>query len=662
MIQPMSTQSIAPALTENDHLILIDGSTFIFRAYHALPPLTRKPDGLPVGAVSGFCNMLWKMMQEGPTKEKGDEPTHFAVIFDKSGKTFRNDFYPEYKAHRPPPPEDLRPQFGLIRQATRAFGVPAIEQQGYEADDLIATYARQAAAQGARVTIVSGDKDLMQLVTDKIGMVDTMKNKVIGKPEVFEKFGVRPEKVVEVQSLAGDSVDNVPGVPGIGLKTAALLINEFGDLDTLLEQAETIKQKKRRENLIEFAEQARISKRLVQLEEAVPVETPIEDFSVCDVDAAQAVGFLKAMGFTSLTKKVADVTGAVLENIEPIEVVVEGWESTVKPAEQAEDASGELEGKAWTAGPLAEKVVAEISVLPIDNSAYETVSTAERLKEWIAQAYEVGYVAVDTETDALNAMEAGLVGVSLACTPGKACYIPLAHVDGEGDLLGGGALLEGQIPLKEAIALLKPMLEDPAVLKIAQNMKYDWLVLKRYGVEMAPFDDTMLLSYALDAGKGGNGMDELSQRWLNHTPIPFKEVCGSGKSQISFDKVPLDKATAYAAEDADVTLRLWKILKPRLAAEGMTVVYERLERPMVATLAKMERRGISIDRQMLSLLSGEFAQGAAALEAEIHDVAGEIFNVGSPKQLGEILFGKMGLPGGKKNQNRRMVHLCFCAG
>ncbi len=650
MIQPMSTQSIAPALTENDHLILIDGSTFIFRAYHALPPLTRKPDGLPVGAVSGFCNMLWKMMQEGPTKETGDEPTHFAVIFDKSGKTFRNDFYPEYKAHRPPPPEDLRPQFGLIRQATRAFGVPAIEQEGYEADDLIATYARQAEAQGARVTIVSGDKDLMQLVTDKIGMVDTMKNKIIGKPEVFEKFGVGPDKVIEVQSLAGDSVDNVPGVPGIGLKTAALLINEFGDLDTLLDQAETIKQKKRRENLIEFAEQARISRRLVQLEEAVPVETPVEDFSVCDVDGAQAVGFLKAMGFTSLTKKVADKTGAVLENIEAADIVIEGWESAVKPAEQAEDGAGENEDKAWTAAPLAVKIASEISAIPIDNSAYETVSTTERLKEWIAEAYEVGYVAVDTETDALSAMESGLVGVSLSCTPGKACYIPLAHVDGEGDLLGGGGLLEGQIPLKEAIALLKPMLEDPAVLKIAQNMKYDWLVLGRYGVEMAPFDDTMLLSYALDAGMGGNGMDELSQRWLNHTPIPFKEVCGSGKSQITFDKVPLDKATAYAAEDADVTLRLWKILKPRLAAEEMTVVYERLERPMVATLAKMERRGISIDRQMLSLLSGEFAQGAARLESEIHDLAGEIFNVGSPKQLGEILFGKMGLPGGKKTK------------
>ncbi|SDR26060.1 DNA polymerase I [Pseudovibrio sp. Tun.PSC04-5.I4] len=650
MIAPMSTHSNAPALKENDHLILIDGSTFIFRAYHALPPLTRKSDGLPIGAVSGFCNMLWKMMQDGPTKEKGEEPTHFAVIFDKSGKTFRNDFYPEYKAHRPPAPEDLRPQFGLIRQATRAFGVPAIDQQGYEADDLIATYARQAAAQGARVTIVSGDKDLMQLVTDKIGMVDTMKNKVIGAPEVFEKFGVGPEKVVEVQSLAGDSVDNVPGIPGIGLKTAALLINEFGDLETLLAQAETIKQKKRRENLIEFADQARVSKRLVQLEENVPVETPVEDFTVCDVNGAEAIGFLKAIGLHSLTKKVADFTGAVLENIEPIELIVEGWESTAKPAAKAEDTAGQPADQIWSTGPVAEKLKAEISAIPVDSSAYVTISTAEQLQEWIAQAYEVGYVAVDTETDALNSMEAGLVGVSLSSVPGKACYIPLAHVDGEGDLLGGGGLLEGQIPLKEAIALLKPMLEDPAVLKIAQNMKYDWLVLARYGVEVAPFDDTMLLSYALDAGVGGNGMDELSQRWLGHTPIPFKEVCGSGKSQISFDKVPLEKATAYAAEDADVTLRLWKILKPRLAAEQMTVVYERLERPMVVTLAKMERRGISIDRQMLSLLSGEFAQGAARLEAEIHDDAGEIFNVGSPKQLGEILFGRMGLPGGKKTK------------
>ncbi|MTI18516.1 DNA polymerase I [Rhodobacteraceae bacterium RKSG542] len=646
----MSTSSIAPALNENDHLILVDGSTFIFRAYHALPPLTRKPDGLPVGAVSGFCNMIWKLIQEGPSKEIGERATHLAVIFDKSGKTFRNDFYPEYKAHRPPPPEDLIPQFGLIREATRAFGLPAIEQEGYEADDLIATYARQAAAAGAKVTIVSGDKDLMQLVTERIGLVDTMKNKVIGAPEVFEKFGVAPNKVVEVQSLAGDSVDNVPGVPGIGLKTAALLINEFGDLDTLLEQAETIKQKKRRENLIEFAEQARISRRLVQLKEDVPVEVEVESFSCCNVDGPTAVGFLKAMGFTSLTRKVAEFCGSEADAIEAVDVPVVGFEAAAKAEDKPADKEGIAEDKNWSPSALVERIKAQQSANPVDRSAYETVSTVEQLQAWISVAYETGYVAVDTETDDLNAMQSGLVGVSLATAAGKACYIPLAHVDGEGDLLGGGALVSGQIPMSEALDLLKPMLEDPSVLKIAQNMKYDWLVLSRYGIEMAPFDDTMLLSYVLDAGVGGNGMDELSERWLGHTPIPFKDVCGSGKSQISFDKVPLDKATEYAAEDADVTLRLWEILKPRLASEGMATVYERLERPMVETLAKMERRGVAIDRQILSLLSGEFAQKAAALEAEIHEIAGEPFNVGSPKQLGEILFAKMGLPGGKKTK------------
>ncbi|MDX5595082.1 DNA polymerase I [Pseudovibrio sp. SPO723] len=654
MIALMSNQSSAPALTENDHLILVDGSTFIFRAYHALPPLTRKPDGLPVGAVSGFCNMLWKMIQEGPTKEKGDEPTHFAVIFDKSGTTFRNDIYPEYKAHRPDAPEDLIPQFGLIREATRAFGVPAIEQQGYEADDLIATYARQAAATGARVTIVSGDKDLMQLVTDRIGMVDTMKNKVIGSEEVFEKFGVGPDKVVEVQSLAGDSVDNVPGVPGIGLKTAALLINEFGDLETLLLQAETIKQKKRRENLIEFAEQARISKQLVQLKEDVPVEVPMEDLSITQVNGPTALGFLKAMGFTTLTRKVAEITSTDAEAVEPADVPVVGW-TPEKPAEEKPENNSGTEGGntgngLWTPGALVEAKKAEISSISIDSSAYETVSDIARLKEWIAEIYEIGHVAVDTETSDLNAMQADLVGVSLAAVPGKACYIPLGHVDGDGDLLGGGGLVPGQIKLSDALEVLKPMLEDRSILKIAQNMKYDWLVLSRYGIEMTPFDDTMLLSYVLDAGVGGNGMDELAQRWLDHTPIPFKEVCGSGRNMITFDKVPLNKATAYAAEDADVTLRLWHILKPRLAAEGMAHVYERLERPMVETLAKMEHRGVSIDRQMLSRLSGDFAQSAASVEAEIFEMAGESFNIGSPKQLGEILFGKMGLPGGKKTK------------
>nr|WP_036488512.1 DNA polymerase I [Pseudovibrio exalbescens] len=650
----MPNQSTAPALTPNDHLILVDGSTFIFRAYHALPPLTRKPDGLPVGAVSGFCNMLWKMIQQGPTKEPGDEATHFAVIFDKSGDTFRNEIYPDYKGHRPDAPEDLIPQFGLIREATRAFGVPALEQQGYEADDLIATYARQAAACGARVTIVSGDKDLMQLVNERIGMVDTMKNKLIGPEEVFEKFGVTPDKVVEVQSLAGDSVDNVPGVPGIGLKTAALLINEFGTLETLLEQADTIKQKKRRENLIEFADQARISKQLVQLKEDVPVEVPLEDLSIVDVDGPSALGFLKAMGFTTLTRKVAEITATDAEAIEPADVPIVGWEPATPsediPADKLGATGGNDGNTAWTPSALVEAKKAEITSISIDSSAYEMISDATSLKAWIEEIHEIGHVAVDTETSALNAMQADLVGVSLATRPGKACYIPLAHVEGEGDLLGGGDLVPGQLQMAEALEILKPMLEDPAILKIAQNMKYDWLVLSRYGIEMTPFDDTMLLSYVLDAGVGGNGMDELAERWLDHTPIPFKEVCGSGRNMITFDKVPLDKATAYAAEDADVTLRLWHILKPRLAAEGLAHVYERLERPMVDTLARMERRGVSVDRQMLSRLSGDFAQSAAAVESEIFELAGENFNIGSPKQLGEILFGKMGLPGGKKTK------------
>ncbi len=657
----MSTQDSAPALTADDHLILVDGSTFIFRAYHALPPLTRKPDGLPVGAVSGFCNMLWKLLQEGLTPEEGDEPTHFAVIFDHSSKTFRNAIYPEYKANRPEPPEDLVPQFGLIREATRAFSVPCVEQEGFEADDLIATYARQAADMGAQVTIVSGDKDLMQLIGPKVGMIDTMKNKVFGEPEVFEKFGVGPDKVIEVQSLAGDSVDNVPGVPGIGLKTAALLINEFGDLETLLAGAETIKQNKRRENLIEFADQARVSKELVTLKQDVPVEVPVGHLTVTDVDGPKAVGFLKAMGFSTLTKRVAEETGADLANVEPADFQVPGWDvpdQKGRMVERVEASGSAAEAAGDGAGPdgmmvpqtVADARVEAVKAIPIDSSAYETVTTVERLKEWCDAALEKGYVAFDTETTSLDAMQAELVGLSLSCEPGKACYVPLAHVDGEGDLLGGGGLLPDQIPLKQALEVIKPMLEDRSVLKIAQNLKYDWLVMTRYGIDISPYDDTMQLSYTVDAGKGGNGMDELSERWLGHKPIPFKEVCGSGKSMMTFDKVPIDKATAYAAEDADVTLRLWMILKPRLASDRMATVYEMLERPMVPVLARMEKRGISVDRQMLSRLSGDFAQGMAGLESEIYDLAGENFNIGSPKQLGDILFGKMGLPGGKKTK------------
>ncbi|MES0812414.1 DNA polymerase I [Roseibium sp. SCPC15] len=662
MIRAMSTQESSPALTADDHLILVDGSTFIFRAYHALPPLTRKPDGLPVGAVSGFCNMLWKLLQEGLTPEEGDEPTHFAVIFDHSAKTFRNDIYPEYKAQRPEPPEDLVPQFGLIREATRAFSVHCIEQAGFEADDLIATYARQASDMGATVTIVSGDKDLMQLIGPKVGMIDTMKNKTFGEEEVFEKFGVGPDKVIEVQSLAGDSVDNVPGVPGIGLKTAALLINEFGDLETLLAQAETIKQKKRRENLIEFADQARVSKELVTLKQDVPVEVPVTDLSVTEMDGPKAVGFLKTMGFNTLTKRVAETTGAELANIEATDFQVPGWDvpdhkgrMAERPESASASGSGSADAGSGVDGAMVPQTVADaraesIKAIAIDSNAYETVTTVERLQEWCEAAFEKGYVAFDTETTSLDAMQADLVGLSLSTEPGRACYVPLAHVDGEGDLLGGGGLLPDQIPLKDALEVLKPMLEDRSVLKIAQNLKYDWLVMTRYGIDIGPFDDTMLLSYTVDAGKGGNGMDELSERWLGHKPIPFKEVCGSGKSMITFDKVAIDKATAYAAEDADVTLRLWLILKPRLASDHMATVYETLERPMVPVLARMEKRGISVDRQMLSRLSGDFAQGMAGLESEIYELAGQTFNIGSPKQLGDILFGKMELPGGKKTK------------
>ncbi|WP_417767010.1 DNA polymerase I [Stappia sp.] len=670
MIRAMSNEA-ASALTADDHLILVDGSTFIFRAYHALPPLTRKSDGLPVGAVSGFCNMLWKLLQEGLTPEKGDEPTHMAVIFDHSAKTFRNEIYPEYKAQRPEPPEDLIPQFGLIREATRAFNVHCIEQEGFEADDLIATYARSAAANGARVTIVSGDKDLMQLIGPRVGMIDTMKNKIFGEAEVFEKFGVGPDKVIEVQSLAGDSVDNVPGVPGIGLKTAALLINEFGDLEALLAKADTIKQTKRRENLIEFADQARVSKKLVTLKDDVPVELPAEALVVTELDGSRTIAFLKAMEFTTLTRRIAETTATDADAVAPADLTIRGWHepdgkgrmmaggpaaggaskaATAAPASSPATTATPPGSGGWTAETVATAAAEAATAVPIDASTYETVRDIDRLKAWVAEAREVGHVAVDTETTSLDAMQAELVGVSLATRPGHACYIPLAHVDGEGDLLGGGGLIEGQIPRDEAMAILKPLLEDPGVLKIAQNLKYDWLVLKRHDIEVAPFDDTMLLSYTLDAGKGGNGMDALAERWLGHTPIPFKEVAGSGKSMITFDKVPIDKAAAYAAEDADVTLRLWQVLKPRLAAERKATVYERLERPMVPVLARMEMRGISIDRQMLSRLSGDFAQGMAALESEIHELAGESFNIGSPKQLGDILFGKMGLPGGKKTK------------
>jgi DNA polymerase-1 len=660
----MSKPAAAPAIAAGDHLILVDGSTFIFRAFHALPPLTRKSDGLPVGAVAGFCNMIWKLLQEGPTPEKGDEPTHFGVIFDYSSKTFRTEIYPGYKAHRPPPPEDLVPQFSLIRDATRALNLACVEQQGFEADDLIATYARQAHEAGATVTIVSSDKDLMQLVNDGIVMVDTMRDQFIDADFVQAKFGVKPDKMIDLQALTGDSTDNVPGVPGIGPKTAAQLLEEFGDFDAVLARAGEIKQTKRRENLIEFADQARISKQLVTLKQDVPVAVPLGDLAVTDVDGRQAVAFLKALEFTTLTRRVAEATGAEIAEIEPAQVGITGWGEGTAAAHGPDLNSGEAaassDGKAergliGTPRDLAKKRLAEALAAKIDRSAYECVQTLEDLDRWIAQATEAGTVAVDTETTSLDAMQAELCGVSLAIEDRqsgavRACYIPLGHRSGEDDMFGGG-LTEGQIALDAALKRLKPLLEDVSVLKIAQNLKYDWLVLSRHGIEVAPFDDTMLIAYALDAGRSSHGMDRLSETFLAHTPIPFKEVAGTGKARVTFDKVPVDKAMEYAAEDADVTLRLWRALKPRLPAEGVTKVYERLERPMAPVLARMEARGIKVDRQILSRLSGTFAQKAAGLEAEIRELAGtRDFNPGSPKQLGEILFDTMGLPGGKKTR------------
>jgi len=639
-------------MKSGDHLFLVDGSAYIFRAYHALPPLTRKSDGLPVGAVSGFCNMLWKLLREARDTSVGDVPTHFAVIFDYSSKTFRNEIFPEYKANRDAPPEDLRPQFGLIRQATRAFNLPCIEAKGFEADDLIATYAKEAREAGGDVTIISSDKDLMQLIGPQVIMYDTMKDRRVGINEVHEKFGVSPEMMIDLQALAGDSTDNIPGVPGIGPKTAALLLDEYGDLDNLLERASEIKQNKRRENLIEFADLARLSKELVTLKDDVPLDVPLDGLVLEPTNGPMLVGFLKAMEFTTITRTVADATDTDASTVEAIEVKVDGFEATRGPDLDAENQSGEDRGVSdafSTPAMFVEARATEGLAAKIDNTAYECVRDEEALNRWIDEVYEKGLVAVDTETTSLDPMSAELVGISLATEPGTACYIPLTHKTGTGDLLGGG-LVENQLSSEIALKLLKPMLEDPSILKIGQNLKYDWLIFTQNGVNLAAMDDTMLLSYVLDAGRGGHGMDELAKRWLGHTCISFKELAGTGKSQLTFDLIDIDKATAYAAEDADVTLRLWKVLKPRLAAEGLTSVYERLERPLIDVIAKMEQRGITVDRQILSRLSGELAQSAAGLEDEIYEMAGERFNIGSPKQLGTILFGKLDLPGGKKTK------------
>ncbi|MGH6760573.1 MAG: DNA polymerase I [Phyllobacterium sp.] len=654
-------------MKQGDHLFLVDGSGYIFRAYHALPPLTRKTDGLPVGAVSGFCNMLWKLLQDARNTDVGVTPTHFAVIFDYSSKTFRNEIYPEYKANRTAPPEDLVPQFGLIRQATKAFNLPCIEKQGFEADDLIATYARLAEKAGADVTIISSDKDLMQLVTEKVSMYDSMKDKQISIPEVIEKWGVPPHKMIDLQSLTGDSTDNVPGIPGIGPKTAAQLLEEYGDLETLLARASEIKQQKRRENILAFADQTKIARELVTLKIDTPIDVELDALGLEPQDGPKLVAFLKAMELTTLTRRVAETTGTDASEVEPAHVEVQWGDEAhgpdvglgqaparaggerARPKAEPFAAQKAAAGGMTTPADLAAKRAAGAVAAKIDASSYTCIRDVATLRDWMARATDRGLVAFDTETTSLDPMQAELVGFSLAIEAGEAAYVPLSHKDGAGDLLGGG-LTAGQIPLDEALAVLKPLLEDKSVLKIAQNMKYDWLIMRRHGIDAHPFDDTMLISYVLDAGLGSHGMDALAERWLGHKTIPYKELTGSGKSAVTFDMVDIDRATAYAAEDADVTLRLWQVLKPRLAADGLTSVYERLERPLVPVLAQMEERGVSIDRQILSRLSGDLAQAAVGLEDEIYVLAGERFNIGSPKKLGDILFGRMGLPGGSKTK------------
>jgi DNA polymerase-1 len=630
-------------MTATQHLYLVDGSSYIFRAYHRLPPLT-DPAGTPVGAVYGYTTMLWKLADD---LHKADGPTHLAVILDKDSKSFRNDIYDQYKANRPPPPEDLVPQFPLIRDATRAFSLACIEEQGLEADDLIASYAREATRRGWDVTIVSSDKDLMQLVGrcaepdpgiergGCIDMLDTMKNQRIDIPEVVEKFGVPPEKVGDVLALMGDSVDNVPGIFGIGPKTATKLIQDYGDLESALAAAEGMKPSKLRDRLIEEADMARLSRVLVELKQDCPLPMELDDFKLGEIPKEPLAAFLEKHGFTSLLKRLGDGRGSP--------------ERTTKlnPAKQDTQgaAAAHRDGFGGNRQPPVEMPA-------VERSLYACVQSAGELAEWVARAFAARVVAIDTETSSLDSMKADLVGISLALGPNDACYIPLAH--GGTDLL---AETPEQVPLDTALALLKPLLESDAVLKIGQNIKYDLTMFARNGIAVAPIDDTMIMSFALDAGRsldgigGGHGMDELSERHLGHTTLTFKDICGSGKKQISFGEVPIDRATEYAAEDADCTWRLWKHLKPRLAEESGTRVYERVDRPLIAVVAQMERHGIKVDRDQLARLSGEFATATAALEGEIHAIAGEPFTIGSPQQLGRILFDKMGHKGGPKGKS-----------
>jgi DNA polymerase-1 len=669
---------------KGDHVFLVDGSSYIFRAYHALPPLNRKSDGLQVNAVLGFCNMLWKLLRDMPPDNRH---THLAIVFDKSDITFRNKLYPDYKAHRPPAPDDLIPQFALIREAVRAFDLPCLEQAGFEADDLIATYAREAGEHGATTTIVSSDKDLMQLVTDKVTMFDTMKDRRIGISEVIEKFGVPPEKVVEVQALAGDSTDNVPGVPGIGVKTAAQLIVEYGDLETLLLRAGEIKQPKRREALIENAEKARISRQLVLLDDKVDLEVPIEELAVHEPDARKLIAFLKAMEFSALTRRVAEYSqidpadveadggmksGAsvfapfpLAEKVDPLDGPQAAAGGDLFADQNASRPSGRASAPGKTAGDRQDKAGSNkgtpvslakareeaVRKVPFDRKKYQTIRNLDALKAWLARVRDVGHFAIEAMSESIDPMRAEISGIALALAPNDACYVPLAHrQSGSGAGLFDAGLAPDQIKTSDALAALKPLLESAGILKIGFNIKFNAVMFAQHGITLHNHDDAQLMSYALDAGRNAHGLEALAERWLGHAMIGYGDLTGSGKNKLAFDQIAIDRATEYSAESADVILRLWRVLKPRLVADRMTAVYETLERPLISVLARMERRGISIDRQVLARLSGDFAQTAARVEAEIQEIAGEPVNVGSPKQIGDILFGKMGIPGGTKTK------------
>ena len=599
-------------MNDKKHIYLVDGSTYIFRAYHALPPLTRKSDGFPVGAISGFCNMLDKLIKD--EREKNNL-THLLVIFDASGKTFRNDIYPEYKANRSSPPEDLIPQFPVIRKATDAFNVNHVEMLGYEADDLIASYAKAAINEKMKVTIVSSDKDLMQLVKEDVSMLDTMKNRLIQKNEVIEKFGVEPKKVIDVQSLAGDSIDNIPGVPGIGIKTAALLINEYDNLDNLLEKASNIKQNKRRESLIEFADQARLSRELVTLKEDVKLPIPIKEIEIQSFDPKKLISFLKGMEFKTLTEKKAREFNLNLEDIETEELELE----FNKEKEVETETKNEKDFNKF------------------DYKKYTTIVSKNELDNWKRIITEKGYVAIDTETDSLNAIQANLIGFSLATDINEACYIPIKHDNAD-----------EQIHIDDAIDFLKSINEDPSILKIFHNKKYDALVLDKYNIKVNSYDDTMLISYSLGSGGTRHSLDFLAKKYMSHSAISFKEIAGSGKNQKSFNEININEASIYAAEDADITFRLWKILRPRLMSEKISSVYETIERPLAKVIMDMEKNGVCVDEKILRDLSIKFENDIKKIEKECFEIVGNEFNLGSPKQIGEILFDKLKIKGGKK--------------